>query len=190
MRPQARRMAEHTIRILEQNQSDIVIPSGSCTGMIRYSYQELFADDPAWLSRVKALADRTYEFTQYLIDQLGVSELGAYFPEKIAYHPSCHLLRELGVDEQPRRLLAHVRGSEIIPLAKDSECCGFGGLFSVEYPEISAVMLDRKIENLVSSGAPNLVACDAGCIAHISGGLHRRKFSQRVMHIADVLDKI
>lgn len=189
MRPQARRMAEHTIQILERNQGEVVIPSGSCTGMIKHGYLELFADDPSWLSRAKALAERTFEFTQYLVDELGVSDLGVYFPGKITYHPSCHLLRDLGVDTQPRRLLANVRGSEVVPLPKDRECCGFGGLFSIEHPEISAAMLDRKIENLISSGASALVSCDAGCIAHISGGLHRGKFSQRVMHIADVLDK-
>jgi L-lactate dehydrogenase complex protein LldE len=189
MRPQARRMAEHTIQVLERNQGQVVIPSGSCTGMIKHGYLELFAGNPSWLSRAKALAKRTFEFTQYLVDELGVSDLGAYFPGKITYHPSCHLMRDLGVDAQPRRLLANIRGIEDVPLPKDRECCGFGGLFSIEHPEISAAMLDRKIENLLSSGASILVSCDAGCIAHISGGLHRGNFSQRVLHIADILDK-
>jgi L-lactate dehydrogenase complex protein LldE len=189
MRPQARQMAEHTIQVLEGSSGDIIIPSGSCTGMIRHGYLELFASDSEWLSRAKSIADRTYEFTQYLVDVLAIDDLGARYPGKITYHPSCHLLRDLGVDQQARRLLESVDEVEIAPLPKSEECCGFGGLFSIEHPELSKAMLDRKIENLVSSGAPVLVSCDAGCVAHISGGLHRRGLSQRAVHIADVLDE-
>lgn len=188
MRPQARKMAEKTIQVLEKNPGNIVIPSGSCAGMIRHGYLELFADDPDWSARVKALADRSYEFTEYLVDVLSVENLGADYPDKITYHPSCHLLRELGVDEQPHRLLANVRGAELIPLAKREKCCGFGGLFSIEHPEISKEMLDRKIENFLASEASVLVSCDSGCLAHISGGLQRRKSSHRAMHIAEILD--
>ena len=189
MRPQARQMAEYTIRILENSPGDIVIPSGSCTGMIRQGYQELFADDPDWLERSHAVANRTYEFTQYLVDVIGIENLDAKFPQKISYHASCHLLRDLEIDEQPQRLLEKVEGAELIPLPKREECCGFGGLFSIEHPEISKAMLDRKIENLMTSGASTLVSCDAGCVAHISGGLQRNKISLRAVHIADILDK-
>ena len=188
MRPQARKMAEHTIRILEKNPGNIVIPSGSCAGMVSHGYAELFADDPDWLQRVKALSDRTYEFTEYLVDVLSIESLGAEYPEKITYHASCHLLRDLGVDEQPDRLLRSVKGAELTPLPKREECCGFGGLFSIEHPEISKAMLDRKIENVISSGASVIVACDSGCLAHISGGLHRRKLPLRALHIAEILD--
>jgi L-lactate dehydrogenase complex protein LldE len=189
MRPQARKLAENTIRVLENSPGDIVIPSGSCTGMIRHGYQELFADDPVWLERSQAIASRTYEFTQYLVDVIGVENLEARFPDKISYHASCHLLRDLGIDEQPQRLLEKVIGADLIPLPKREECCGFGGLFSIEHPEISKAMLDRKIDNFVSSGASTLVSCDAGCVAHISGGLHRKKISLKALHIAEVLDK-
>lgn len=189
MRSEARKMAEHTIQVFEGNPGDIVIPSGSCAGMVKHGYQELFADDPAWLKRAQNMADRTYELTQYLVDVLGIDDLKSVFNEKIAYHPSCHLLRDVGIDEQPQLLLANVQGAELVALPNQNECCGFGGLFSIEHPEISKEMLDRKIENFLSSGASVLVSCDAGCVAHISGGLHRRKLHQKVLHIAEILDK-
>jgi L-lactate dehydrogenase complex protein LldE len=189
MRSEARKMAEHTIQVFEGNPGDIVIPSGSCAGMVKHGYQELFADDPAWLKRAQNMADRTYELTQYLVDVLGIDDLKSVFIEKIAYHPSCHLLRDVGIDEQPQLLLANVQGAELVALPNQNECCGFGGLFSIEHPEISKEMLDRKIENFLSSGASVLVSCDAGCVAHISGGLHRRKLHQKVLHIAEILDK-
>jgi L-lactate dehydrogenase complex protein LldE len=188
MRSEARKMAENTIRVFEECPGNIVIPSGSCTGMVKHGYLELFADDPAWLERAKNLADRTYELTQYLVDVLEVTDLGAKYEETLTYHPSCHLLREVGIDHQPQFLLDKVQGAGIVPLPKREECCGFGGLFSIEHPEISKAMLDRKIENFLSSGASVLVACDAGCIAHINGGLHRRKFTQKAVHIAEILD--
>jgi len=189
MRSEARKMAEHTIQVFEGNPGDIVIPSGSCAGMVKHGYQELFADDPAWLKRAQNMADRTYELTQYLVDVLGIDDLKSVFNEKIAYHPSCHLLRDVGIDEQPQLLLTNVQGAELVALPNRNECCGFGGLFSIEHPEISKEMLDRKIENFLSSGASVLVSCDAGCVAHISGGLHRQKLHQKVLHIAEILDK-
>jgi L-lactate dehydrogenase complex protein LldE len=187
MRSEARRMAQHTIQVFEEFSGDIVIPSGSCTGMVKHGYQELFADDPAWLARAGNLAARSYELTQYLVDVLGIINLKAQFDGKLTYHPSCHLLRDVGIDEQPQKLLAEVQGAVLIPLPKREECCGFGGLFSIEHPEISKAMLEKKIENLGTSGAPVLVSCDAGCIAHISGGLHREKHTQRAVHIAEIL---
>jgi L-lactate dehydrogenase complex protein LldE len=189
MRSEARKMAEKTIQVFEQCPGDIIIPSGSCTGMVKHGYLELFEDDPAWLERAQNLADRTYELTQYLVDVLGVTDLDAKYEEKLTYHPSCHLLREVGIDHQPQLLLDKVQGAGIVTLPKHEECCGFGGLFSIEHPEISKAMLDRKIENFLSSGASVLVACDAGCIAHINGGLHRRKYHQKAVHIAEILDK-
>jgi L-lactate dehydrogenase complex protein LldE len=121
------------------------------------------------------------------MDILGVVDLGAHFPGRLAYHPSCHLSRDLGVTRQPRMLLEAVRGAEFVELPSAEDCCGFGGIFSIEHPEVSAAMLERKIGNLNASGAPLLVACDSGCLAHISGGLHRRGAPQRAVHIAEVL---
>jgi len=187
LRADARRMAKHTIEVFEKASGDVVVPSGSCAGMIRHQYAELFAGDAEWLPRAQALAKRTYELTQYLVDMLGVTDLGASFPGKITYHSSCHLLREMGIDRQPRALLAAVQQAELVELPGAEECCGFGGVFSVEHAEISAAMVDRKIVNIESTGAQVVVACDAGCITNINGALHRQGKLQRVVHIADIL---
>jgi len=183
----ARPIAMHTIEVLESVDGPVVIPSGSCTAMIRHGYLELFADDPQWLSRATAIAERTYEFTEYLVDQLNVIDFGASFEGKVAYHSSCHLLRDLGVDKQPRLLLNAVMGIEFGELPHSDECCGFGGVFSVEHPEISLAMLERKIDNIDQSGARTIVSCDAGCLTNINGGLHRKNKQQRVLHIAEIL---
>jgi L-lactate dehydrogenase complex protein LldE len=188
LRSQARPLAEQTIRVFEKTTGDIVIPSGSCTAMLRHGYLELFKDDPRWLARVQTLATRVHEFTEYLVDVRGISDLGSRWPGKLTYHPSCHLLRMLGVDRQPRLLLANVREAEIIELPDREDCCGFGGVFSVEHPELSAEFLKRKIANLEKTTSPTLVVCDTGCLMHIQGGLHRQKKDQRVVHIAEVLD--
>jgi L-lactate dehydrogenase complex protein LldE len=188
MRAQARRMAIHTIQAFETAPGAVVVPSGSCAAMIRHSYPELFASDPEWLPRAKALAGRTYELTEYLVDVLGVINLGAYYQGKLTYHASCHLLRELGVERQPKALLAQVQGAELVELPESQECCGFGGVFSLEHPEVSAAMLERKLSNIEASGAPIVVSCDAGCITNINGGLHRQGKTQRAVHIAEILD--
>jgi len=187
MRAQARSIARHTIRVFEKTRGSIVAPSGSCVAMIRHGYLELFADDPDWLPRARSLAERTFELTEFLVDRLGVTDLGARHPGKITYHSSCHLLRDLGVDRQPHALLAAVREAELVDLPNSQECCGFGGVFSVEHPELSTAMLERKIGNIEASRAPVVVACDAGCITNINGGLHRLGKPQRVVHIAEIL---
>lgn len=194
LRADARRLAQHTIETFEKlpkmetSEVCVISPSGSCAHMIRRNYPELFADDPAWLARAQALAKRTYEFTEYLVDVLGVTDLGARWDGVLTYHPSCHLLRGLGIDRQPRALLSHVQGATIVELPEAEDCCGFGGIFSVTHPELSAEFLKRKIGNLEKSGASTLVVADTGCIMHIAGGLHRQGKPQRVVHIAEVLN--
>ncbi len=187
LRADARPLAEHTLCIFERTSGLIIIPSGSCAAMVRHGYLELFRDDPEWLPRAKALAERTYEFTEYLVDVRGVSDLGARWPGRLTYHPSCHLLRGLGVDRQPRALLAMVKDAEIVELPEREDCCGFGGVFSAEHPELSAEFLKRKIANLEKAEAPTLVIADTGCLMHIQGGLKRQGKGQRVVHIAEVL---
>jgi L-lactate dehydrogenase complex protein LldE len=189
LRQQARKMAIQTIRAFEGYPGPVVVPSGSCASMIRHYYAELFEGDPKWLPRALALAERTYEFSEFLVDELGITDLGARFNGRMTYHSSCHLLRGLGVDQQPRALLAAVKNAELVELPDTGDCCGFGGVFSVEHPEISSAMLDRKIAKLETCGASVVVACDAGCVTNINGGLHRRHKSQRAVHIADLLDK-
>ncbi|MBI5933793.1 MAG: (Fe-S)-binding protein [Chloroflexi bacterium] len=196
LRADARKMAEHMIeaferpvRSLETSQvlPDIVSPSGSCVHMLRVNYPELFADNPAWLARAKSLAARTFEFSEYLVDKLGVTDVGAHWDGTLTYHPSCHLSRGLGIDRQPRALLSAVKGAQIVELPHADECCGFGGIFSVVHPEVSKEMLLKKIENLEASQSPTLVIPDAGCLMHIAGGLHRMGKGQRAVHLAEVL---
>jgi L-lactate dehydrogenase complex protein LldE len=183
-------MAIHTICAFEPYPGPVVVPSGSCAAMIRHSYAELFADEPKWLERALTLAERTFEFSEFLVDVLGVTDVNARFDGKLTYHSSCHLLRELGVDRQPRALLAAVRNAEFVVLPSTADCCGFGGVFSVEHPEISNAMLERKITNIEMSGASVVVSCDAGCVTNLNGGLHRKQKNQRAMHIADILDNV
>ena len=185
----ARRMAQHTIRVLEAHDGDVVLPAGSCTAMLRHHYADLFADDAAWLPRARALAGRAYEFSEYLVDVLGVTDLGVHFPYRITYHPSCHLLRSLGVDRQPRALLAALHGAEFVELPHADECCGFGGVFSAEHPEISAAMLARKVENIASTRADYCVTADPSCLLHIQGGLNRAGVPTRMIHIAEILGR-
>lgn len=188
LRAEARSVAQHTLRVFEAVQGDVIIPSGSCTHMLRHNYPELFAEDPRWLSRAQALAGRAFEFTEYIVDRLGITDLGARWEGALAYHPTCHLHRGLSVDRQPRALLAAVRGAEIRELPEAQDCCGFGGIFSIEHSELSAEFLKRKIGNLEKTEAPTLVTADTGCLMHIAGGLHRQNKTQRVVHIAEVLN--
>ena len=187
MRSEALPMAKHTIKALESAPGDVIIPSGSCAAMVRHGYLELFKDDPTWLERAHALAKRTYEFTEYLVDVRGVSGMGASWQGAITYHSSCHLRRSLGVDRQPLLLLENVKCDSFVELPEREDCCGFGGVFSVEHPELSAEFLKRKISNLEKTAVPTLVVADTGCLMHIQGGLKRQGKPQRVVHIAEVL---
>ena len=186
----ARQIAEHMIETFENLPGEILSVSGSCAHMVRHNYPDLFAKDPDWLIRAQDLAKRTFEFTEYLVDVLGVTEVGAHWNGLLTYHPSCHLSRGLNIDRQPRTLLAHVKGAQIVDLPEASDCCGFGGTFSVANPELSAELLQRKISNIEKTNSATLVIADAGCIMHIAGGMHRQENQQRVIHIAQVLNNI
>jgi len=189
LRTDARQMAKHMIEVFENLPGDLLSPSGSCAHMIKHNYPDLFARDSKWLPRAQALAKRTFEFTEYVVDVLGVTDVGARWNGTLTYHPSCHLSRGLGIDRQPRELLANVRGAQIVQLPEAEDCCGFGGVFSVAHPELSAEFLERKIGNLEKTEAPTLVVADTGCIMHIAGGLHKQNKPQKVVHIAEVLNQ-
>ncbi|NIS80369.1 MAG: Fe-S oxidoreductase [Anaerolineales bacterium] len=182
---QAVRMAQSTIDVFSGTLGPIVVPSGSCAAMLRYGYQELFAEDPIWLPRARALARRVFEFSEFLVDELSVIDLGAECNESLAYHPSCHLLRDLGVDRQPMALLYAVKGLEVYRLG--SECCGFGGVFSVDHAQISAQMLDRKLSEIKRSNTSRVVACDVSCLMQLEGGLRREDSQVRGAHLAQIL---
>jgi L-lactate dehydrogenase complex protein LldE len=165
----------------------VVVPSGSCGGTIKVHYPEMFADDPGWRERAEHLAARTYELTTFLADVLQAEPAPPALTAKVAYHDSCSGLRELGIREQPRRLLSRVSGLEIAELANRDACCGFGGLFCVKYPEISRAMVDAKVDDIVSSGADTVLGGDLGCLLNIAGRLSRRELNLKVRHVAEVL---
>ena len=185
-RATARRLARQVIAAFEPYDYT-VLPSGSCAGMVRAHYPELFADDPTWQQRARALGARTYELTSFLVDVLGVERVSARLPVSATYHDSCSGLRELGIRTQPRRLLASVAGLELREMAESTTCCGFGGTFCVKYPEISAHMVAEKARNAEATGAELLLAGDLGCLLNMAGYLKRTGSPLRVRHVAEVL---
>ena len=181
----ARELAKHTIEAF-RGEELIVTPSGSCAAMVKLEYPHLFEGDPKWQGRADDLARRTHELSDFLVNVLHVEDVGARFPAKGAYHMACHL-RGLGVQTEPERLLRRVEGLELLPLERFDECCGFGGSFSVRFPEISGAMVTDKAGFAEKSGADVLIATDAGCLMNIGGCLHRRGSKIRTMHLAEVL---
>jgi len=184
----ARPVAEHFLDTF-RDAPVIVSPSGSCVAMIRHEYPRLFADDPDRHAQALAIAARTWELTEYLVDGLGVIDLGLRLPEPhtFAVHDACHGLRLLGLGRQARALLDALENAHVVPLEDSDECCGFGGLFSVKMPDLSAAMLHKKIERIRASQAATIVTGDVSCMMHINGGLARRGLAPRVRHIAEVL---
>ncbi len=185
---EARALAARFLHTFKDSQY-VVVPSGSCTSMIRVFYPGLFQDDKALHQRAVELGQRTYEFSQFLVKVLGVTDVGAAYSGRVTYHPSCHQLRELRVVQEPRALLGAVKGLEMVPLEQAETCCGFGGTFSVKYPHISEAMLEDKVGNVLKSGAQVLVACDMSCLMHIKGALARRNSGVEVLHLAQLLDR-
>ncbi|MEN9317401.1 MAG: hypothetical protein RIS35_3794 [Pseudomonadota bacterium] len=183
----ARRMARKYLDEFERYEH-VVVPSGSCGGMIRHHYPELFRDEPDLRARIQALADRTWELTTFLHDVLQLKALPGAFEGRITYHDSCSGLRELGVHAQPRALLALNPRIELTEMRDARACCGFGGSFSVKYGNISSAIVDEKIENIAASGARCVVLGDVGCMLHIEGRLRRcGDDTTRVLHVAQVL---
>jgi len=186
-RDEAAEMARHTIRVLSASPDPVVVPSGSCADMMVHHYPELFADDGVYGPLARQLASRTYELSQFLVDVLGVTDVGARGSGKVAYHASCHGLRGLGLRTQPRQLLQQVAGAEVADLPDAETCCGFGGLFAVKMAPLSGAMLDSKLASIAQSGAGTVVATDVSCLMHIGGGLSRHGSAVRVRHLAEVL---
>lgn len=184
-RDEAYAVAGRTIEVL-RGQGDVVLPSGSCAAMIRHLYHELFEHSP-YARPAAELAARTYELTEYLVDVLGVADVGASYAGSVTLHDACHGLRFIGVGRQARALLANVRGAEVKPLPGCEQCCGFGGLFAVKQAAISEAMLEKKLEGVQAAEADLLVTGDASCMTQIAGGLSRAKSPTRARHIAELL---
>jgi L-lactate dehydrogenase complex protein LldE len=183
----ARLPARQFIQVFSQTQGYIVAPSGSCVDFVRHHYPELFPAGTPEHARVQDIVARTYEFSEFLVHVLNVTDVGAYFPHKVTYHASCHLLRGLGLRQEPKQLLRAVKGLELVPLNEEETCCGFGGVFSVIYPEVSRAMMEAKVNNIVASGAEYIVASDPGCLMNIAGGLQKIGSPIRALHLISVL---
>ncbi|MEP7356045.1 MAG: (Fe-S)-binding protein [Anaerolineales bacterium] len=190
-RPEARRLALNFMNVFEQSPAPIVTPSGSCGAMIVHGYIDLFANEPANLARARKLAARTFEFSQFLTQVLKIdpaeAAAGGRLDGAVTFHPSCHLLRGLGVSEAGPALLAAVPGAQVVPLPSAEQCCGFGGLFAIKHSDISAAMLDNKLAAVKQTGAPTVVGCDMSCLMHMQGGLDRDGSAVRCRHLAEVL---
>ena len=201
---EAREMAERTLE--EFRGSDyVVVPSGSCSAMMKVFYQDLFEDDPEMLQKAVAFSRRVYEFSEFLVKVLGVQDVGPSTgsgqdgpstgsgpagrnARPAVFHPGCHMMREMEVREEPESLLRAVEGLEMRELGNAETCCGFGGSFSVKLPHISEGMLADKVASVRESGAETLISCDMSCLMHIGGALRRQEPEVRIRHIAQVLD--
>jgi L-lactate dehydrogenase complex protein LldE len=185
-RAEAARIARQTIALLEPAEC-IVVPSGSCACMLKKEYCHLFPDDPEMLERAVRLGRKTYELSDFLVRMLGREDVGAHFGGTATYHPSCHLLRGLGIADAPSRLLRNVQGLTLHELPAAENCCGFGGSFAAKYAEVSNAILQEKIRNIRSTGAEILVANDCGCLMQMGGGLRRAGHPVRALHLAEIL---
>lgn len=185
-RPEALRLARRWVGIFEPFDL-IVSPSPVCVAHVRQEMPQLLADEPDWQQRAQAVAARTYELSEYLVDVLGVAELGAQFAGKVTYQPACQQLRMVRTDGQARALLARVAGVEVQPLADAESCCGFGGLFAAQMPQIAGAMAERKARAIEASGADLVVTGETGCALHMAAALSRRKSPCQVVHLAELL---
>jgi L-lactate dehydrogenase complex protein LldE len=185
-RATTRAIAETVIAAFE-GYDYVVAPSGSCAGMLKKHYPELFAGDAAWTPRVETFCGKTYELVSFLVDVLQVTRVAAAFDGMVTYHDSCSGLRELGIRAQPRKLLASVQGLTLTEMHDPDVCCGFGGTFCVKYPDISDTIVTKKANNIAASGAATLLAGDLGCLMNMAGKLQRLDKPMHVRHVAEVL---
>lgn len=190
-RREAKTVAKHFIKAF-QDAEVIVTPSGSCGAMVRHEYPRLFTPaEGEWYQQAKRMAAITWEFSEYLVDGLGIENLGLTLPQKesFAIHDACHGLRGLGLGKAARGLMHHLGNAELLELNECDVCCGFGGLFSLKMPEVSNAMLMNKVDNINQSQADTIVTGDVSCMTQMNGGLSRHQSRKRVLHLADVLAK-
>ncbi|HTW79029.1 MAG TPA: (Fe-S)-binding protein [Terracidiphilus sp.] len=187
-RAEAFSQAKRLVRLYRDSEN-VVIPSSSCVAMIRDQYPGLFEElgNEQLRGEFRALVPRVYELSEFLIDRLGVEEVGAYFPHRVTYHASCHGLRGLNLGDRPLKLLAKVRGMELVPLPNLERCCGFGGTFSVKNGDVSSAMLAVKLEDVLQTGAEFCTALDNSCLMHLGGAMHRQFAGMRTIHMAQIL---
>lgn len=186
---EGREMALRWMSAFADTEGYIVAPSGSCVEFVKHRYPEMFPKGSTEHDRAVRLAGRVLEFSQFLVHVLKVTDVGASFPHRVACHYPCHLTRGLGVRNEPLELLRAVRGVEMVALNQPDTCCGFGGIFSVVYPEVSRAMMETKVENIIASGAEAVVVSEPGCLVNIRGGLLKSHSSVRAMHLIEILSE-
>jgi L-lactate dehydrogenase complex protein LldE len=182
-----RPVALNFLRAFAKSDAPIIGPSGSCVSMVKHHYPSLFKPGTAEHALAVDVASRIFEFTEYLVNVLNVSDVGAVYPHKVTYHATCHYLREMGLRTEAKSLLNLVRDLELLPLKEEETCCGFGGSFTVTFPEVSRAMMENKVRDIVASGADTVVMCEPGCLMNIAGGLQKVGSPIRAMHIIDLL---
>jgi len=182
----AREMGRHFLDVFKHSEF-IVVPSGSCTSMITHYYEEIFRSDAPALQATHQIARRVWEFTAFLEQVANVEDVGAKFPGVVTFHDSCHALRELHVKSFPRRLLSKVQGLTLEEMDAAEECCGFGGTFSVKFPEVSGGMARTKIDSILRTKAQTVVGIDSSCLMQLQGAIDRARLPLRTMHLAEVL---
>ena len=184
---QTRPVALNFMHAFARSEAPIVGPSGSCVSMVKHHYPSLFKEGTAEHALAVDISSRIFEFTEYLVNVLKVTDVGAVYPHKVTYHATCHYLREMGLRNEARVLLSSVKELEFVPLNEEETCCGFGGAFSVTYPEVSRFMTESKVRNIIASGADTVVMCEPGCLMNVAGGLHKAGSAIRTLHIIDLL---
>ncbi len=167
----------------------ICVPSSSCVAMIRDHYPKMAAEthDQSIIRRTAEILPRVFEFSELLVDKLGVTDVGAFYPHTVTLHPSCHSLRSLRVGDKPARLLREVRGLTLVDLPESEQCCGFGGTFAIKNPDVSAAMLSDKVHRILDTGAEVCSAVDNSCLMHINGALSRQRTGVKCLHLAEIL---
>jgi L-lactate dehydrogenase complex protein LldE len=183
---EARAVADHFLKTFAGAET-IIVPSGSCASMITRHYEHLFSHDPGNLARAQSVVPKVFEFSQFLVDQPNLDALAPRFPHRVTFHDSCHALRELGLKNAPRQLLARVRDLELVEMAAAEECCGFGGTFSVKFAEISGAMARTKVDSILKTGASHIVSLDSSCLMQLRGTLSRAGCPIQTVHLAEVL---
>jgi L-lactate dehydrogenase complex protein LldE len=183
---EARTIARHFLKVFRDSEY-ILVPSGSCTSMISHHFADIFEHDPKLLAEAHALESRVWEFSRFLLDVAGVEDVGARFNGVVTYHDSCHALRELRIKSGPRKLLAKVQGLTLAEMGASEECCGFGGTFSIKFPEVSGAMARTKIDSIQKTGASTVVSIDSSCLMQLQGVIDRAGLPIRTLHLAEVL---
>jgi L-lactate dehydrogenase complex protein LldE len=183
---EACKIARHFLDVFRDSET-IIVPSGSCTSMISHHFADIFANEPKLLAEAQALEPRVFEFSRFLLEVAGVEDVGARFDGVVTYHDSCHALRELRIKAGPRKLLSKVRGLTLAEMTTAEECCGFGGTFSIKFPEVSGAMARTKIDSIQQTGASTIVSIDSSCLMQLQGVIDRAGLPIRTLHLAEVL---